>query len=317
MAPLAAQVAQVRVGSAHVESGSVGALSALLHEGVVDPQLEEALDAEEENRADCQDEGDVQGEAVAVLNMARIRFKQKLVDKALAAARDAKSLFREAEDKVGESGALEFIAEVWDSVSSYEKAVVAAERARQHMKRVGDEAGEARMMFLACQNRILPLNRRSSSDDVSKAAKASAELLEFCRKFKDAKALGSALCVMSQVHVQNERFKEAMEAIEEAVPLFTALNDAQNKASAMLLAARIHFTTHSLKRSLECVQESLGLFRSCSDEQGEKACLELLGSLREFEFRVDGTAAPLTRRVGQSQKVECGALRACVHGGLP
>lgn len=295
---------RVPVDSARLAGGSV---SSLFHEGAVDPKLEEALDAEEENLADCQDEGNMQGEAMALLNIARIRIQQRLIDKALTAARDAKSLFREASDKIGESWALEFIAELWDSVSSYEKAVVAADRARQHMKRIGDEMGEARMMFLGCQNRVLPLTKRSSNDDVNKATKSASELLEFCRTLNDPKALGSALCVVSQVHVLKQKYSEALEALDEAAPLFTAVNDTLNKASALLMAARIHFMTDNLKKSLDVVQESLQLFRLSNDEQGEKACIELLSKLREFEFRVDGTAAPLTQSVGQ--KARCGALQ--------
>mmetsp|Transcript_28594 Transcript_28594/g.57851 ORF Transcript_28594/g.57851 Transcript_28594/m.57851 type:complete len:183 (-) Transcript_28594:39-587(-) len=174
------------------------------------------------------------------------------------------------------------------------------------MNRVGDEFGEARMLFLAAQNRILPLTKRSPADEVNKATKAANELLEFCRKLNDPKALGSALCAMSQVHLHKEKFKEALEAVEESVPLFTAANDAPNKASAKLMEARIHFAMNNLRKSLDAVQESLQLFRSEGDEEGEKACLELLGQLREFEFRVDSVAAPLAQQVGQ--KVRCGAL---------
>mmetsp|Transcript_89626 Transcript_89626/g.238069 ORF Transcript_89626/g.238069 Transcript_89626/m.238069 type:complete len:311 (-) Transcript_89626:106-1038(-) len=296
----------VKTSNVNLETGPMGPLSGLVQEPSADPALDAALDAEEENRADCQDEGDARGEAVCLLNIARIRLQQKLVDKALTAARDAKNLFREAEDKVGESWALEFIAEVWHTVSSYDKAVAAAERAREQMKRVGDEFGEARMLFLAAQNRILPLARRSSADEVSKATKAAGELLDFCRKLNDPKAVGSALCTMSQVHLHKEKLKDALEAVEEAVPLFTAVNDTPNKASARLMEARIHFAMNSLRKSLDAVQESLQLFRSDGDEEGEKACIELLSKLREFEFRVDSVASPLTTQVGN--KVRCGAL---------
>mmetsp|Transcript_75967 Transcript_75967/g.235220 ORF Transcript_75967/g.235220 Transcript_75967/m.235220 type:complete len:310 (-) Transcript_75967:39-968(-) len=299
-------VPQVRVNNVSLEGSSLGPLAGLLKDGPADPKLDAALDEEEEKRADAQDEGDPRAEAVALLNIARIRMQQKQVDKALTAARDAKNLFREADEKVGESEALEFIATAWDSVSSYEKAVAAADRARQQMKKIGDEFGEARMLFLIAQNRILPLTRRSSADEVSKATKAANELLDFCRKLNDPKALGTALCTMSQMHTHKEKHKEALEAVEEALPLFTAINDTHSKASARLMEARIHFVMDNLKKSLEAVQEGLKLFRAVDDEQGEKACIELMSKLREFEFRVDSVATPLTQVVGQ--KVRCGAL---------
>jgi len=297
---------KVKVNNVRLEGSSLGPLSGVMQDGPADPQFDAALDEEEERRADAQDEGDPSAEAVALLNMARIRAQQKQIDKALVHAREAKNLFREAEDKVGVSWALEFMAEAWDSVSAYEKAVAAADQARQQMKRINDEFGEARMLFLLAQNRILPLTRRSSADEVNKAAKAATELLEFCRKLNDPKAIGSALCSMSQVHMHKEKFKDALAAVEEAVPLFTALNDTPNKAAARLMEARIHFMTSDLRKSLDAVQESLKLFRACEDEQGEKACIELMSKLREFEFRVDSVAAPLTQVVGQ--KVRCGAL---------
>jgi len=300
-------MAPVRVGKVHLESGGLSPLAALFQQGgQLDPQLEEELENAEETRADCQDEGDVQGEAAALLNIARIRYKQKLIDKAMAAARDAKALFREAEDKVGEAYALEFIAEAWDSVSAYDKAAAAAERARQQMKRVGDTMGEARMLFLVCQNRILPLSKASSAEDVNKATKAANEFLELARGLNDPTAIGSALCAVSQVHVHKEKWKDALACIDEALPLFSRADDVQNKASALLMVARIQLVNNSLKKSLDAVQESLQLFRRCQDAQGEKACIEILGKLREFEFRVDGEAAPLKQVIGQ--KVRCGAL---------
>jgi len=306
--------AQARAGKQRLDGGSVASpLPGLLAEGPGDPKLRQELDEAQDQRDDCQDEDNKVGEGVACLDIARIYLKMKAVDKALTAAKDAKSLFREGEEKVGEAHALEFIAEVWDSVSAYDKAAAAADRARQQFKRVGDRTGELRAMFLACQNRVLPLSSDSSADEVSKAKKTAQEFLDLSRTVGDARGIGSALCAVSQVSAHQDRTQDALDAIDEALPHFDRAGDTQNKASALLMAARIRFGTKDFKKSLEAVQQSLGLFRQCDAEQGETACIDLLNRLREFEFRVGGGAPqPMKPLVGQ--KVRCGALEWAANG---
>mmetsp|Transcript_103116 Transcript_103116/g.230307 ORF Transcript_103116/g.230307 Transcript_103116/m.230307 type:complete len:329 (+) Transcript_103116:58-1044(+) len=257
---------------------------------------EEELEEADELRADCQERGDILGEAGALMATARVHLRQKAFDKSVAAAREAQALYMEAPDRLGQARAMEFVAEVWDSVNSPEKAATDAERARTQYSRLGDKDGEARMMFLTSQCRIKQIDRKvetggpkAGQDEATRASKTLAELVSFCRGLDDnPKALGSALTMLADVHVFKERYGSALEAVDEAVPLLEEAEEPLQKANALLLSARVRLLTNDLQDSLTQTREALTIFREQFDEQGEKDALELLGQLREFDFRIDG-----------------------------
>lgn len=273
--------------------------SAFDREPVPDVGGEEELEEADELRADCQDRGDVLGEAGALMATARVHLKQKAFDKAVAAAREAQGLYMEAPDRLGQARALEFVADVWDSVGSPEKASAEAERARTQYQRLGDKDGEARALFLMSQCRIKQIDRRmeagghkAGQDEATRAAKTLAELVAFCRGLEDnPRALGSALTMFADVHVFKERYGSAAEAVDEAIPLLEEAEEPLQKANALLLSARVRLMTSDIKESLEQAREALQIYREKFDEIGEKDALELLAQLREFDFRIDGGTA--------------------------
>jgi len=57
------------------------------------------------------------------------------------------------------------------------------------------------------------------------------------------------------------------------------------------LSSETYLANGELRKSLEAAKEGLVLFKESKDKKGEKIAMEVLSRLREFEFRVDESAA--------------------------
>lgn len=256
-------------------------------------------------------------EAQALLTVAEIQFARGSIDEAVAAAREAQLVFHEAGDKQGEGKSMQYIAQIRSANKEHERAVFAAERARLHMQRIGEEEAEARMFLLLVRNRISALQKKREADerimpgweDVAKVTRDANELVALCRRVRYKELVASALCAAAQVHAFNDRHQNAIDAADEAVSIFAATEDTENEAAARILCAKLYLTLGDLRKSLQEANEAMRLFEELEDAEGIALVEEVLASLREFEFRVDGgSSAPAAS--GKARATESAAAAA-------
>jgi len=256
-----------------------------------------ALMAAEEMRAHFQKEGDTQGEAVACLVIGQLSLTINRPDDTIANAAKAQALASGEGQQLGEAAALRLMAEGHSKKEEHKVAIRSAERSRAIFRELGETDEEASSLYLVAQESVAlavaegacvggGAGSRLAGDALRKAAKAADMTVKMARAMQDPGGLlGSALCVLAQVHMLYSRPEEALTAADEAVVIFRELDSAISEANALLLSADALRVTRQYRDAGEAAEEALRLFRTLDppDLQGEDFAQEILDYLEQVK----------------------------------
>jgi tetratricopeptide (TPR) repeat protein len=225
-----------------------------------------------EERDQCREAGDVQGEASALLTVAEMHANEGSYFDAIAKAKEASELCRAVGETEGQAAALQMSIQLHLADSRHEEALILADQALPLLQKLEDTHGEANLALLTSQAYMQFVESGDGSnsawEDRRKALASANKAVKLARAVDDLDILCSSLCMQSQACCANLHGPQAVDAANEALLLYRSVGDRHGEAYAHVLSANAFVVKRLMQKAYQSASQGLFLFRRLEDSWG-------------------------------------------------
>jgi len=212
---------------------------------------------------------DKKAEAAAVLLLAKVNLREKVMDAAGQRAQEAVDMFKSIGFKEGEAAALNTLANVRMTENRLDEAFGLANKAIELFKACNERRGEVSVLHTSIQIKF-------REERLFHALCIAQEMADLYAAVQDVRGEGIAHLLAAEVHLTQDCFQEAMSSASLAADRFDDVGDANKKAKAVQAMARAFAGAGQDSDATQAAQAALDMFLGTRDKRGQAEALTTL-----------------------------------------
>lgn len=277
-----------------------------------EPKPDQAECLVEEELDKFRQKGDERGEASMLLSKAecmcdRRRPKPSELESAEMWAKNALTIFREIGDKKMVATTLLELAHIHSLKEEAEDVFEAASEARDFFKSIDDKKGDARALHGVAISSVL---KRKFPDALGKMKEVHAAFKELgIKKFE-----AFELCVMAELHLEDEKPMRALPVARQALSLFRDIEYGKGwEAASLLVVTRALVEKGQTKQAIQAAKEGIDRFRRLEDKRQQMLAHEILADVYIASDAFDDALEATDQAIEVAREVEDKRLELDAH----
>lgn len=269
---------------------------------------EPVAEAEAQRRVqDARAKKNKDGEADALLRLARAQADTGSLAEALESVTTALTLYREVNSKKGEAGAMHMLSVVQHARGLADQAHYAAREAVKSAQAARDEQLEAAALHAIAEVRIL-------SQDHKEALAAANDALARARNSASKRGEVLILCVLVQAHLGLNQREKATEVARDAATLCQEVQELGAQSKALDSVTSAFQATKSLETAVDIMQKAKDHYRNLGNTAIESLVLCKLAKV--YNLQSEHSTAVMLGKQAVTLSQDSKASLAAAHAAL-